>query len=158
MKYALIGCGRISPNHIEAAKNNGLEIVALCDIDIDNARAKAESAHLSPDVKIYSDYNKMLDETSPELVAIATESGKHAFIAIDALNAGCNLIIEKPIALSLADADEIIKLSDEKNLKVCACHQNRFNKSIQKIRQALEMGRFGTIMNGSANIRWQRNR
>ena len=158
MKYALIGCGRISPNHIEAAKNNGLEIVALCDIDIDNAKAKAESAHLSPDVKIYSDYNKMLDETSPELVAIATESGKQAFIAIDALNAGCNLIIEKPIALSLADADEIIKLSDEKNLKVCACHQNRFNKSIQKIRQALEMGRFGTIMNGSANIRWQRNR
>ena len=43
MKYALIGCGRISPNHIEAAKNNGLEIVALCDIDIDNAKAKAES-------------------------------------------------------------------------------------------------------------------
>ena len=158
MKYALIGCGRISPNHIEAAKNNGLEIVALCDIDIDNAKAKAESAHLSPDVKIYSDYNKMLDETSPELVAIATESGKHAFIAIDALNAGCNLIIEKPIALSLADADEIIKLSDEKNLKVCACHQNRFNPAVQATRKALDEGRFGKLSHGSIHVRWNRNK
>lgn len=79
-----------------------------------------------------------MQKEKPELVAITTESGKHAEIALDCIEAGCNLIIEKPIALSLEDADAIIARADEKGVKVCACHQNRFNKSIQKIREAVE--------------------
>lgn len=158
MKYAIIGCGRISPNHIEAAKNNGLDIAAICDIDENAMAEKAEKFSLGRDVRRYADYRDLLVAEKPELVAIATESGKHAAIALDCLNAGCNLIIEKPIALSLKDADAIIELSERKNLVVCACHQNRFNKSIQKIREAWDSGRFGRLMNGSANIRWNRNR
>ena len=106
MKYALIGCGRISPNHIMAAKNNDLEIVAVCDIDKANAEDKIIKFDLdSLKVKIYEDYHELLENEKPELVAIATESGKHAAVALDCIAVGCHVIIEKPIALSIADAD-----------------------------------------------------
>lgn len=156
MKYAIIGCGRISPNHIAAAKTNNLEIVALCDVVEANINEKIKKFDLAIDVKKYTDYIKMLEMEKPELVAICTESGKHAQVALDCLDYNCNLIIEKPIALSLADADKIINKADQKGLKVCACHQNRFNKSIIKIRDAIEKQRFGRMFYGTAHIRWNR--
>ena len=127
MKYALIGCGRISPNHIEAAKNNNLEFVAMCDISPEVMKEKSDKFGLQH-VKKYTDYKEMLKEEKPELVAIATESGKHASIALDCIEAGCNLIIEKPIALSIEDADAVIKAGREKGVVVCANHQNRVKK------------------------------
>ena len=158
MKYALIGCGRISPNHIVAAQNNNLDIVAICDIEEKNMHDKMVKFKLSDDVHCYTDYLEMLEKEKPELVAIATESGKHAAIAVDCLRKGhANVIIEKPIALSLSDADRIIEAAKEEGLKVCACHQNRFNKSIQKIREAVEMERFGKLLHGTAHIRWARD-
>ncbi len=156
MKYALIGCGRISPNHIAAAKNNDLEFVGLCDIDERMLYDKAAKFDLK-NVHQYHDYQQMLLIEQPDLVAIATESGKHAAIALDCIDAGCNLIIEKPIALSMADVDAIIRKSKQKGVKVCASHQNRFNKSIQKIREALERNRFGRMLYGTAHIRWCRD-
>lgn len=157
MKYALIGCGRISPNHIAAAVANQLEIVAMCDINPDNIVDKKLKFDLPDTVKEYLDYREMLRKEKIDLIAIATESGKHAQIALECIEAGCNLIIEKPIALSLEDADEIIKKADEKGVKVCACHQNRFNKSIQKIREAVDKKRFGKLFYGTAHIRWCRD-
>lgn len=157
LKYALIGCGRISPNHIAAAKANDLNIVAICDIVPENMKDKVLKFELGNEVKQYTDYREMLKKEKPDLVAIATESGKHAAIAIDCIEAGCNLIIEKPIALSLEDADKIICAAEKKNVKVCACHQNRFNKSIQKIRDAVEKNRFGKMFYGTAHIRWCRD-
>lgn len=156
MKYALIGCGRISPNHIVAAKANNLKLVGLCDTNKKMLYDKVVKFDLQ-NVHQYSDYNEMLVQEKPELVAIATESGEHARIALDCIEAGCNLIIEKPIALSLSDADAIIQKSKEKGVKVCASHQNRFNKSIQKIREALERNRFGRMFYGTAHIRWSRD-
>lgn len=157
MKYALIGCGRISPNHVVAAKNNNLEIVALCDTVPRNSQDKILKFDLSREMHQYTDYRVMLKEEKPELVAIATESGKHAAIALDCIEAGCNVIIEKPIALSLEDADAIIEKGKQKGIKVCACHQNRFNKSIKKIREAIEKERFGRLLYGTAHIRWARD-
>ncbi|MBD5393062.1 MAG: Gfo/Idh/MocA family oxidoreductase [Lachnospiraceae bacterium] len=158
MKYALIGCGRISPNHFAAAKANNLEIVAVCDLAVANMRDKKLKFDLDDTVKEYTDYEEMIQNEHPELVAIATESGKHAEIALKCLDHGCNLIIEKPIALSIEDADKIIEKADSLNLKVCTSHQNRFNKSIQKIRDALVKNRFGKMFYGTAHIRWCRDR
>lgn len=155
MKYALIGCGRISPNHIEAAKNNKLDFVAMCDIVPEIMQEKADKFGLDS-VKQYTDYKELLKNERPELVAIATESGKHAQIALDCIEAGCNVIIEKPIALSIADADAIIEAAKRKNVLVCANHQNRFNKSVQYIRKAVEDGRFSKLLHGTAHIRWNR--
>lgn len=158
LKYALIGCGRISVNHIAVALENDLEIVALCDIEKNKMENIISKFNLSDKVRNYIDYKEMLEKEKPELVAICTESGKHGQIAIDCIESGSNLIIEKPIALSLEEADEIIKKSKEKNLKVSACHQNRFNKSVQKIREAVEEKRFGKMLHGTAHIRWNREK
>ena len=97
------------------------------------------------------------DRIKPELVSIATESGIHAEIALYCIEKGVNLIIEKPMAMSIEDADKIIKLSEEKGVKVSACHQNRFNVAIQQLRQAVESGRFGKLSHGSIHVRWNRN-
>lgn len=156
LKYAIIGCGRISPNHIAAAKENALEIVGLCDLDVSKAESLASQFQLQDQVGFYSDYHEMLERLKPDLVAICTESGKHGQIALACLEHGSHLIIEKPIALSLEEADAIIEKANEKGLKVSACHQNRFNKSVQKIREAVEQGRFGRLMHGTAHIRWNR--
>ncbi len=157
MRYALIGCGRISPNHIVAAKANNLEIVAICDVNISCMEDKVLKFRLPESTKQYTDYKEMIDEEKPELVAICTESGKHATIALDCVENGIHCIIEKPLALSLADADAIIAASIKKHVKVCACHQNRFNKSVQIIREAIEMRRFGRLFYGTAHIRWCRD-
>ena len=145
MKYALIGCGRIATNHIKAVLNNGLELVAVCDIREDHMQALLEKHGLDSVETIarYTNYKQLLaDHPELELVAIATESGMHARIALDCIDAGVNIIIEKPIAMSMADAEEIVRRSEEKGVTVCACHQNRFNVAVQKTRQALEQGRF----------------
>lgn len=157
MKYVLIGCGRISPNHIAAAQNNNLEIAAICDIVPENMEDKALKFKLNNSVNRYTDYKEMIEKEKPELVAICTESGKHAEVALYCIEHGCNCIIEKPIALSLKDADAIISASIRNNVKVCACHQNRFNKSVQKIREAIDMNRFGRLFYGTAHIRWCRD-
>lgn len=156
MNYALIGCGRISPNHIAAAIENGLNIIALCDLKMDNIDKLIKDFNLDKKVRTYTDYKEMIQNENIDLIAIATESGKHAGIALDCIDKNINLIIEKPIALSLDDAELIIKKSKERNVKVCACHQNRFNKSIQKIREAKEENRFGKLFHSTANIRWNR--
>lgn len=158
MKYAIIGCGRISPNNIQAAINNDLDIVAICDILPERLEEKAAMFGLDDRIKKYLDYQEMLAKEQPDLVAVCTESGKHAQIALDCIRARCNVIIEKPIALSIADADRIIEAGRKYQVKVCACHQNRFNKSIQKIREALEENRFGRLLHAAAHIRWNRGK
>lgn len=160
LRYALIGCGRIAPNHIAAVlKNTGtLELSAVCDPIQEHMEQVLAPvpAQQRETVKRYTDYRQMLKETRPHLVAIATESGKHAAIGLDAISGGCHLIIEKPLALSMADARALIAAAEKKGVKLCACHQNRFNKSIQKIRSAVEENRFGKMLHGAAHIRWNR--
>lgn len=158
LKYAIIGCGRISSNHIAAAIENNLNIVSLCDIDESKMDKTIQEFKLPSNTRKYLNYLEMLEKEDLDLIAICTESGKHGKIAIDCIDSGVNLIIEKPIALSLEEADLIIEKSYSRNIKVCACHQNRFNKSIQKIREALDSNRFGRLMYGTAHIRWNRGK
>lgn len=160
MNYALIGCGRIATNHIKAALNNHLNIVAICDI-LPTAMENLLSKHgLESDSSIRrcTDYKKMLAENDVQLVSIATESGSHAEIALHCIDRDVNVIIEKPMAMSMADAEEIIRRSEVKGVKVSACHQNRFNVAVQEMRRALEAGRFGKLSHGSIHIRWNRSR
>ena len=133
MKYALIGCGRIATNHMKAAINNKLEIVAVCDVLPEKMEALLAKHDLQEDISIkrYEDYKQMVAEEKPDLVSIATESGIHA--------------------------DKIISLSEKKGVKVSACHQNRFNVAIQKLRKAVEAGRFGKLSHGSIHVRWNRD-
>ena len=159
MNYALIGCGRIATNHIKAAVNNKLNIVAVCDVKPEAMEALLAKHGLEkdPSIKRYTDYKQMLAENDITLASIATESGIHAEIALYCIDCGVNVIIEKPLAMSIDDAEEIIRRSEEKGVKVSACHQNRFNIAVQETRRALEAGRFGQLSHGSIHVRWNRN-
>lgn len=160
MKYALIGCGRISTNHVKAVINNKLEFAAICDIVPEHMEAVLEKNGLQNDssIKRYTDYKRMIEEIRPELVGIATESGLHAEIALYCIDHGIHVIIEKPMAMNMSDANEIVRRSEEKGVKVSACHQNRFNVAVQEMRKALEQGRFGKISHGSIHVRWNRGK
>ena len=157
MRYALIGCGRVSVNHLSAAEDNGLEIVALCDIVRERAEARKREFSLPEQTRIYTDYREMLQKEQPQLVAIATSSGSHADIAVDCIEAGCHVIVEKPIALSLADADRILAAQKRRNVKVCANHQNRFNAAVHQTRNAYLAGRFGKLLYATTSIHWRRD-
>lgn len=158
MKYALIGCGRIAANHIKAVISNNLNLCAVCDVQQDNMKTLlAKYYEEQKDIVQYTNYKELIREQHPQLVAIATESGAHAEIALYCIKHGVNVIIEKPIAMSIDDADKIIKTGIEYNVKVCVCHQNRFNSAVQELHKALEKGRFGKLSHASVNIRWNRN-
>ena len=159
---ALIGCGRISFKHIEAFIHNKerLDLIAVCDPFFEKAQNKKseyESQLPSGAVKVYTDYNEMLKDLKPEIVTIATESGKHKSIAVDCLNAGCHVICEKPMALSTDDAQAMIDCAKANNKKLAVCFQNRFNAPVQRVRAAYETHRFGRILHGIVQIRWNRN-
>ena len=155
MRYALIGCGRVAKNHIKAASNNNLEIVALCDIIPEKAQALAEKCDIQ--TKIYSDYKVMLQEEKPELVAIATVSGTHAEIAQYCAENGFNFIVEKPMAMSIEEADKVIAAAEKSGVIAGVSHQNRFNIAVQELRRAVEHDRFGKLSHGSVHIRWKRD-
>jgi UDP-N-acetyl-2-amino-2-deoxyglucuronate dehydrogenase len=160
---ALIGCGRISYKHIDALVENQdrVDLVACCDPQTELAKAKKDDytaktgkAH---DVAVYADYRQMLGEITPDIVAIATESGRHARIALDAFQAGCQVLTEKPMALSTADATEMIDAAKAADKTLGVCFQNRFNGPIQRLRTAVDAGRFGRLLHGQIQIRWNRN-
>jgi len=159
---ALIGCGRISFKHIEGFLDNAnrIKLTAVCDPVKKRTDEKViEYQKNIPDanIAVYEDYREMLAEQKPDIVTIATESGKHPEIAITCLESGCHVICEKPMALSVKDADKMIATAKKNNRKLAVCFQNRFNAPVQKLRAALEAGRFGKILHGAIQIRWNRN-
>lgn len=159
---ALIGCGRISHKHVEAAVKNAdrVKLVACCDPKLDRAEAKAaEYRRAFPDaqVAVYADYREMLEKERPDICAIATESGYHPRISTDCSAAGAHVICEKPMALSTADADAMIAAARKAGRLVSVCFQNRFNAPVRRTRTALEAGRFGRMLHGMVQVRWNRN-
>jgi len=159
LTYAIIGTGRISPNHLAAVESlpDDLSLKAVCDVVPSSMETALTKAGISGTVAKYTDYRELLEKERPDLVAIATDSGSHAEIALDCLTYGAHCIIEKPMAMNMQDSDKLIAVARENNLVLSACHQNRFNKSVVKIRKALEDGRFGKLSHIAAHVRWNRN-
>lgn len=159
LRYALIGCGRIAVNHIKAILiNKNIDLVALCDIDLQQINILAEKTGLSLEgINLYSSHMDLLKEEKLDFVGIATDSGSHAKIAIDCLNKKIHVVVEKPMALSIQDADKMIKIASKNKVKLAVCHQNRFNKVISKLKQTIDKKKMGKINYGVANIRWNRN-
>lgn len=158
LKYALIGTGRISVNHVASVMKHldKLELCAVCDFVPETMDAVLQKAEYRGAVAKYTDYREMVLTVRPDLVAIATDSGSHAEIGLFCLAHGCHVIIEKPIAMSMSDARLLVETAKKHGRILCACHQNRFNKSVQRIRCALEDGRFGKLSHVAAHVRWNR--
>jgi UDP-N-acetyl-2-amino-2-deoxyglucuronate dehydrogenase len=162
VKMAVVGCGRISYKHIEAIADNQdkLHLVAVCDIDRKKAEVRREQfeSKTGKTTKIYENYEEMLENEDFDMVAIATESGKHYSISKYFLENGKHVLVEKPMALSTAEMDEMNELSKKNNVKLGVCHQNRFNDPIIELRKKIEDGSFGKINYGTINVRWYRDK
>lgn len=146
----------MAPSHIKAAKLNNINIVAICDIDYEKAVAFSEKNDIS-DVHIYSDYKEMLLSEALDFVSIATVSGVHGEIALYCAEHGINFLVEKPMAMSISEADAVISAAEKSGVIAGVCHQNRFNIAVQELRTALERNRFGKLSHGSMHVRWFRD-
>ncbi|MDR7866268.1 MAG: Gfo/Idh/MocA family oxidoreductase [Sporomusaceae bacterium] len=152
--FGLVGCGRISKKHFEAIKAiPDAALVGLCDTD---------KQALNRNVSIYgglgyTDYQEMLGNPEIDVVNICTPSGLHAELALAAIQAGKNVLIEKPMSMSLTEADKVIAAANQARVKLGVVHQNRFNHAVVKLRSALEQGKFGKLTHASAVVRWNRD-
>ncbi len=154
MRFAIIGCGRIALKHAEAVMNiPDAELVAVCDIVLEKAESFAQKYQAEP----YQNYREMLKRRDIDLVTIATPSDLHAEIGIASAREGKHVLVEKPMAMTLSSANELIAACHQAGVKLGVIHQNRFNKSIKLLRQALEDGRFGKLTHGQATVRWNRD-
>ena len=152
-RVAFVGCGRISANHFQAiARIDGLTLAGVCDTVEDRARAAGEKWQ----VPWFTSYEKMLAEAPADVVAIATPSGLHPAHGVLAARAGKHVVCEKPMAITLASADELVQACDTAGVQLFVVKQNRLNATVQLLKRALDKGRFGRLYLANATVRWSR--
>jgi predicted dehydrogenase len=156
LNFALVGCGRIAKRHSELLGYNqikGAHLVAVCDIVAQKARDIAERFK----VPAFTDMLEMMQSVKVDVAVVLTESGNHAKHVV-ALSKYCkHIIVEKPMALTLDDADAMITACDRADVRLFVVKQNRFNVPVVKAREALESGRFGKLIMGTVRVRWCRH-
>jgi UDP-N-acetyl-2-amino-2-deoxyglucuronate dehydrogenase len=152
-RVAVVGCGRISRNHFDAiAKVEGLRLTAVSDSDGDRARAAGEERG----VPWFDDYPTMLQSAECDIVAICSPSGLHSAQGVAAAKAGKHVVTEKPMAITLEQADALVSATDAAGVKLFVVKQNRLNPSIQLLKRAVDKGRFGRIYVANTTVRWHR--
>lgn len=155
VKFAIVGCGAIGSRHaaVVDAENRG-KIAAFCDCEI----AKAEHLSLKyGEVKCFSDYDEMLSSTDASVINICTPHGLHAEMAIKAARSGKHILVEKPMALTVADASAMIKAAEENNVHLMVVKQNRFNVPIALTKQAIDSGKLGRVFMVQCAVLWNRH-
>ncbi|MGD9922186.1 MAG: Gfo/Idh/MocA family protein [Pseudorhodoplanes sp.] len=155
--FALLGCGRIAQRYSYIFANDqlpGARLVAVCDAQ----RSRVDKLAGRHQVPAYVDLREMMEERKADIdiVCVLTESGKHAEHAIELAPFGKHLVVEKPMALTLEDADRMIAACDRAGIKLFIVKQNRYNLPVRKLREALDANRFGKIVMGTTRVRWCR--
>lgn len=156
LNFGVVGCGRISKRHLDLLGTGqiaGARLAAICDILPDRL---AETRERHP-VAAYDSLDAMLANPDIDVVTILTPSGMHAEHAIAAARAGKHVVVEKPMALRLEDADAMIAACDRARVKLFVVKQNRLNVPVVKAREALDSGRFGKLVLGTVRVRWRRD-
>jgi UDP-N-acetyl-2-amino-2-deoxyglucuronate dehydrogenase len=155
IRVAVVGCGRVSRTaHYAAIKGiEDFELRAVCDID----KSRADEWAMKNNVKAYYSIEELLEEEPLDLVSINVPNGLHPRLATMAANRGINILCEKPLALRLADADDLIDFCDVKGVKLFSVLQNRFNATNQLLKRAVQKGRFGRLLTVNVTMRWHRS-
>ncbi len=156
VKFAIVGCGAIGSRHaaVVDAESRG-RIGAFCDCDMAKAQQLAEK--YGKHIKCFSSYEDMLAETDATIVNICTPHGLHADMAIKAARAGKHILVEKPMALTAADAEAMIQAAEENNVHLMVVKQNRFNVPIALTKQAMDSGHLGRIFMVQCAVLWNRH-
>lgn len=153
LRFALIGCSNISKKHAESLRRiEGVDLATVCDLD----KVKARSLGNEYEVPYYTDYHQMLGTEKVDVAVVLTPSGDHVERILDLIQYRKHIVVEKPLALRLEDADAVIRACDEAGIKLFVVKQNRYNRPIQALRKALDSGRFGRLVMGSVRVRWCR--
>lgn len=155
LRVALVGCGRIAKRHAELLSSGevaGATLAAVCDVVPARRQAFGSQFH----VPAYADMHEMCDRERPDLVAVLTESGLHARHVVELAPHGRHVLVEKPMALTLDDADSMIRACAVHDVRLFVVKQNRFNVPVVKLREALDAGRFGRLVLGTVRVRWCR--
>ncbi|MCC6164580.1 MAG: Gfo/Idh/MocA family oxidoreductase [Acidobacteria bacterium] len=150
---ALVGCGRISKRHIEVlTAHAGFQVIGVCDSRPDRVAAAAAASGATA----FFDHMEMVKALRPDVVSVLTHSGAHARVACDVVPYAGNVVVEKPMALTLDDADRMIDTCDRAGVGLFVVQQNRYNRPVVKVKHALERGRFGKLTLGTVRVRWCR--
>ena len=153
VRVALVGCGRISKNHLDAiGQVEGIRLVAVADSDIERARAAGQSKG----VPGFGSLEEMLAAVPSDLVSVCTPSGLHPQHGAIAAQAGRHVLTEKPMAISLAGADQLVQACDAAGVQLFVVKQNRLNPAIQLLKRAVDKGRFGRLYMSNVTVRWTR--
>ncbi len=156
LKFALLGCGRIAKRHSELLGDkqiDGARLVAVCDA----VQEKAEAIAGRFGVSAYTDLDEMMTKEAIDVVVVLTPSGLHAEHVVKLAKFGKHIMVEKPMALTIDDADAMIQACDEHNCNMFVIKQNRFNVPVVKLKDAMTDGRFGKLVLGTVRVRWARH-
>lgn len=153
INFAIIGCGRIAQRHAEHIANFA-NLIAVCDIDLQKAQTLATKYQ----VNYYTTLDALLtNETTIDVVAICTPNGLHATHAIQVLAAGFHALVEKPMAITVADCEAMIAVAKNANKQLFAIKQNRYNPPVVAVKQAIVEGKLGNIYSIQLSCFWNRN-
>ena len=155
LRFALVGCGRIAKRHSELLGNRQIHqasLVGVCDV----VPEKALKVSKQFSVPMFTDMHEMMRTIDVDVVVVLTESGNHAANVISLAQYGKHIVVEKPMALRLEDADLMIETCRTAGVKLFVVKQNRFNIPVVKTREALVAGRFGKLVLGTIRVRWCR--
>jgi UDP-N-acetyl-2-amino-2-deoxyglucuronate dehydrogenase len=156
LKFAIVGCGRIAKRHSELLGLNqisGAELVAVCDV----VKSKAQKIAEQFNIPAYQDMDEMMQKEDVDVVSVLSESGLHAEHVVNLAKYKKDIVVEKPMALTLDDADKMIVACAENGIRLFVVKQNRFNVPVLKLREALDCGRFGKLVLGTIRVRWCRD-
>lgn len=153
--FALLGCGKIAHKHVHVLANlDEVRLLYACDPQEDRAK---EIAGKADGCKATTEIEQVLKDPAVEVVSICSPSGMHAEMGIQAARAGKQVIIEKPLALRLDEADRLIETCDRRGAKLFVVQQNRYNRPVQALRRALDADRLGHVFLGSVRVLWSRD-
>lgn len=152
-RVAVIGCGDISAVHVDAIRAMAdAELVAVCDID--GTRADAAARHY--DAAPFTDHIRLLRDVRPDVVHVCTPHAQHARIAVDALQAGVHVVLEKPVARDPRQAAQVVAAAERSTAKIAVCFQNRYNTPVRAAYDLLHSGRAGHVRGGAGTVMWHR--
>ena len=153
VRHAIVGCGVIGPVHAEAViQHPAAELVAVCDVLMDRAEACAARYGGRP----YTDFAEMLERERPDSVSICTPHHNHAEVAVRCLEAGVHVLCEKPLDARIEAMDRMIESARRTGRILAGVFQHRFDPVNVAIKQAIDEGAFGRVLNAGATIRCMR--
>ena len=154
VRFAVVGCGRISDRHIDAIRAHAgrAELVAVCDTNAERLAAATAACG----VPGFDSLEALLAGCDADAVALCTPSGLHPQQAVEVARANRDVVTEKPMATRLADGKRMVAACDEAGVHLFVVKQNRLNPTLQLLKKALEMRRFGRIYMVNVNVFWTR--